>query len=427
MALDPEEIKRKRQLRQQQREKQKKIKRILLILIPVLVLLAVGALLFFLLRPGSTPPATTPADPSGSAALSDPSDPQAEVEDDPNKTVVRLVAAGDLNVKDAVIASGGTTYDYTDTFIDVAPILADGDITLLNFEGNLCGTPYGTETASAPQELMTALSNIGVDMIQLANSYSINHGISGLRNTINGVKAAGMEPLGVYADENEYRLGKGYTIKEVNGIKIAFIAFTKGMDGMTLPPGSEHCVNVLYSDYDSTYQSVNTSAITSVLDAAASAKPDFTVVLLHWGSEYNDNISASQKRILNLLKNRGVDCILGTHSHYVQKMEFNEEAGTFIAYSLGDFCSDGVRSGTEYSVILELEITKDLETEETKVTGYNFTPIYMVTENNEPLRVVQIAPAMAAFNSAYIDPVSQLSYDEMVYALERIKARIQGS
>jgi poly-gamma-glutamate capsule biosynthesis protein CapA/YwtB (metallophosphatase superfamily) len=108
-------------------------------------------------------------------------------------------------------------------------------------------------------------------------------------------------------------------------------------------------------------------------------------------------------------------------------MEFNEEAGTFIAYSLGDFCSDGVRSGTEYSVILELEITKDLETEETKVTGYNFTPIYMVTENNEPLRVVQIAPAMAAFNSAYIDPVSQLSYDEMVYALDRIKARIQGS
>lgn len=426
MALDPEEIKRKRQLRQQQREKQRKIKRLLLILIPVLVLLAVGALLFFLLRPGSKSPATTPAAPSDSTSLADPSQ-SLPAEEDPNKTVVRLVAAGDLNVKDAVIASGGTTYDYTDTFIDVAPILADGDITLLNFEGNLCGTPYGTESASAPQELMTALSNIGVDMIQLANSYSINHGISGLRNTIVGVRAAGMEPLGVYADENEYRLGKGYTIKEVNGIKIAFIAFTKGMDGMTLPPGSEHCVNVLYSDYDSTYQSVNTSAITSVLDAAASAKPDFTVVLLHWGSEYNDNISSSQKRILNLLKNRGVDCILGTHSHYVQKMEFNEEAGTFVAYSLGDFCSDGVRSGTEYSVILELEITKDLQTEETKVTGYTFTPIYMVTEADEPLRVVQIAPAMAAFNSAYIDPVSQLSYDEMVYALERIAARIQGS
>ena len=39
MALDPEEIKRKRQLRQQQREKQKKIMRILLILIPVLIIL----------------------------------------------------------------------------------------------------------------------------------------------------------------------------------------------------------------------------------------------------------------------------------------------------------------------------------------------------------------------------------------------------
>ena len=415
MPLDPEEMRQKRQQWQEKRAKQLKRRRILLIVIPLAVLLVAGGLLYLFLGPGMTPSASKPAE--------KPTDPQPT---EPATTVVRLAAAGDLNINDALIASGGTAFDFTDTFLDVAPLLADADLSLLNLEGNLCGTPYGTQTASAPQELMTALSNIGVDMIQLANSYSINHGISGLRNTIEGVKAAGMEPLGVYANENEYRLGKGYTIREVNGIEIAFIAFTKGMDGMTLPAGSEHCVNVLYKDYDSTYQSVNTNAITAVLDAAASAKPDFTVVLLHWGSEYNDNISSSQQRILNILKSRDVDCILGTHSHYVQKMEFDQEKGTFLAYSLGDFCSDGVRSGTEYSVILELEITKNLETEETKVTGYNVIPIYMVTEEDQPLRVVQIAPAMAAFDGAYIDPVTQFSYDEMVYALERIAARIKG-
>lgn len=411
MALDPEQMKRKREARQQKRNKQRKVRKVLLILIPILVLVAVGVLIFFLLKPGSNPSASTDPAPQDAAA---------------NTSVVRLVAAGDLNVKDAVVSAGGTAFDYTNTFIDVAPILADGDITLLNFEGNLCGTPYGTETASAPQELMTALSNIGVDMVQLANSYSINHGISGLRSTIEGVRSAGMEPIGVYANENEYRLGKGYTIKEINGIKIAIIAFTKGMDGMTLPAGSEHCVNVLYSDYDSTYTSVNTAAINRVLDAAASAEPDFTVVMLHWGSEYNDNISSSQKRILNILKNKGVDCVLGTHSHYVQKMEFDKEQGSFIAYSLGDFCSEGVRSGTEYSIILELEITKDMDSGETKVTNYNFTPIFTLAEESKPLRVVRIAPAMEAFHSAYIDPITQGSYDRMAYALERIEARIQG-
>ena len=163
-----------------------------------------------------------------------------------------------------------------------------------------------------------------------------------------------------------------------------------------------------------------------MLDAAASAEPDFTVVMLHWGSEYNDNISSSQKRILNILKNKGVDCVLGTHSHYVQKMEFDKEQGSFIAYSLGDFCSEGVRSGTEYSIILELEITKDMDSGETKVTNYNFTPIFTLVEESKPLRVVRIAPAMEAFHSAYIDPITQGSCDRMAYALERIEARIQG-
>lgn len=77
-------------------------------------------------------------------------------------------------------------------------------------------------------------------------------------------------------------------------------------------------------------------------------------------------------------------------------------------------------------MILEVEITKNLESGETKVTGYTYTPIYTVTEENKPLRIVRIAQAMAAFHSGYIDPVTQASYDEMVYALERIAARTAG-
>ena len=118
-------------------------------------------------------------------------------------TVIHLVAAGDVNITDAVVNAGGEEYDYTNTFLDIAPLLAGGDITVLNFEGNLCGAPYGTNTRSAPQALAEALSRCGVDMVQLANSYAINHGISGLQATIRSVKEAGMEPLGVFNDTRE--------------------------------------------------------------------------------------------------------------------------------------------------------------------------------------------------------------------------------
>ena len=345
-------------------------------------------------------------------------------------TVIQLVAAGDVNVSDAIVASGVSAesedyqYDYTKTFLDVAHLLAEGDITLVNFEGNLCGSPYGTSSHSAPQTLAEALSRAGVDLVQLANSYAINQGISGLQATIQSVRDAGMEALGVYADERAYQAGKGYIIKDVQGVRIAFVAFTKGMDGMTLPQGSEHCVNVMYTDYDSTYQEVDKERITKILETVEEEKPDLTVAMLHWGSEYNDTVSKTQESIVKLMQENGVDAIIGTHSHYVQQMTFDPETGNFVAYSLGDFISDGTRSGTEYSVVLKLEITKNASG--TRITGYSYTPIFTVAEKNLPLRVVRIAETMAAFDSNYIKSVKQATYDSMTYALTRIEARIQG-
>jgi poly-gamma-glutamate synthesis protein (capsule biosynthesis protein) len=198
------------------------------------------------------------------------------------------------------------------------------------------------------------------------------------------------------------------------------------MDSMGLPAGSEDCVNVLYQDYDSTYQKVDSDGIRRILRNAADEDPDIIIALVHWGSEFNDNISSSQKSIEKLLLENGVGAIIGTHSHYVQQMKLNED-GTFVAYSLGDFFGDGDRAGTEYSVILDLEITKDHETGETTVTNYTTTPIFTVRQEDEPLRVLRIEEAMRAFEDSYVDRVSQETYDDMVYALKRIEKRLTGS
>ena len=407
MAIDPEEFKKRREVRAAKRKKQKKALIRLAIAGAALALVAVVILVVVLSKNSADP------------------NPEDTTEDMTGKTVIRLAAAGDLNVTPKLVESGGTELDYTNTFMDVLPLLADADITLLNLEGNFYGQPYGTDR-SAPQSLAKAMQRAGVDLVQLANSYSVYKGMDGLKKTIDAVRAEGMEPLGVYATSGEAVAAKGYTIRNVRGVKIAFVAFTKGMDGMALPAGNEGCVNILYKDYATDYQEVDTAAITRVLDAAAKEKPDLTVALLHWGSEYNDNVSESQQRILKLLTEEGVDAVIGTHSHYVQKMQLDKETGTFVAYSLGDFAGDAARSGSEYSVVLELEITKDDETGETAITGYSYTPIFTVAEENKPVRVVRIKETMAAFEGDYIDKVSQQTYDAMKNALERIESRIKG-
>lgn len=422
MALDPEKIRRQRQVRAQQRAKQAAQRRRTLIGLAAaaVILIACAALIFALSRNQNLQNTDTqPGQTTGSVQ-----DTTTQTTVQEPTTTIHFVAGGDLNITDGVVASGGSGYDYTQAFMDVAHLLADGDLTALNFEGNLCGEPYGAD--SAPASLAQALDRAGVDLVQLANSYSISRGLSGLSDTVNSIRAAGMEPVGVSANQEEARKSKGYTICDINGIRVGVVAFTKGMDGLALPADGVGCVNVLYTDYDSVYQTVDTKGISAVLDALNQEAPDVTVALLHWGSEYNDTISASQKEIVSLMQQKGVDAIVGTHSHYVQKMDYDPDAGTFVAYSLGDFFGDAPRAGTEYSVILDLEITKDNVTGQTKITGYSYTPIFTVTQDGVPARVVRIQQAMAAYEAGYIDSVSKEVYDAMAYALTRIEARVAG-
>ena len=417
MAIDPEELKRRRLHRQQQRQAQQRRTIVRLVIAGIAVVLC-GVLILSLVAAANKKPSSNITQPS--------TDTQAETTtSEQAQTVIHMAAAGDLNITEAVVNSGGINYDYTNTFLDIAPLLADADVTALNFEGNLYGLPYGTDR-SAPQSLPEALERIGVDFVQLANSYSIYKGMEGLAETISGIRLAGLEPLGVYASASEAKERKGYTICDVQGVKIAFVSFTKGMDGMALPPGNEGCVNVLYTDYSTDYQTVDTEGISRVLDAAAAEKPDITVALLHWGSEFNNTVSQSQQDICALMQSKGVDAIIGTHSHYVQKMEFDPDAGTFVAYSLGDFLGDAQRAGSEYSVILDLEITKDNQSGQTKITNYNYVPIFTVAEEGKPLKTLRIREAIKAFEDGYLDRVSQQTYDAMKYALERIEARING-
>ena len=418
MAFEMDEMNRRRQEREQrqkarlQQERRTRIR----LLIALAVLLLCGILIVSVSLGAKTPPPEATTVPTTQLAQTTPTE---QTEPQSPTTVITLAAAGDLNVTDAVVASGGAAYDYSNAFMDVLPLLAEADLTVMNFEGNACGAPYGAE--SAPQQLLTALKGIGVDMLQLANSKAINRGVSGLNATVQNVRAAGMASVGAVA---EGETPGAYVIRYVRGVKVAIVAFTKGMDGMAMPAGSEDLVNILYNDYASTYKSVNTKAVTKLLRQVQDEAPDITIALLHWGSEYSDIHSKSQTTIRDLMFKEGVDAIIGTHPHYVQEIVFNKDAGTFVAYSLGDFFSDASRSGTAYSIVLELEITKDNTTGITKVTDFSYTPIYTVQDDTGLLRVVRLADAIDAYTDKRIGRVTAETYESMLYGLKRIESRV---
>lgn len=430
MPLHDDEMNMRREKREAQRRKQQaeaKRLRITLILAAVVLVLCTAGIVFLTSRSDSSQ-TTVAAETRPTQKPTQATEPATRAQKS-TKTTIHIKAAGDLNVTNTVINAGVAVggYNYTRAFMDVASTLSDADLTVLNLEGNICGEPYGSDTTSAPRELLEGLRNAGVDLIQMANSCTINNGLIGLTSTLQTIRAAGLEPVGAFASESEFQQSKGYTITEAQGVKVAFVAFTKGLGGRGLPAGNDNLVNILYEDYASTYDKIDRTRITSVLKAVEAEKPDITIALLHWGSEYNDDISDTQKSIVNLMKKQGVDVIIGTHPHTVQAIEYDELAGTLVAYSLGDFFGDASRGGTNYSIILDLEITKDSSTGTTKVTDYSYTPIYTVSEVETAdgyRRVVRIDKAVEAWEENYLDKVSQSAKESMVHALGRIEARI---
>lgn len=397
----------RRQKRIAKRKRQRLIRRILIIGIPAAAVIAlVAVILINVIQKVNTEEPLQPTVPS-------------------HETVIELAFAGDLNITDKVVEAGATDsgYDYTNVFKDVLPLLADADQTIMNFEGNLCGAPYGSQNTSAPKEILHALSAAGVDMLQVANSCTINNGLLGLGETLDTIRASGIEPLGAYASPDEYQQSRGFVLREIKGVKVAFVAFTKGMDNIALPEGQEDCVNLLYTDYTSTYQKVDTEGITQLLQTVAAEEPDVVIALLHWGSEYNTQISASQEKIVKLMKSEGVDAIIGTHSHHLQQIEFDEEAGTFVAYSLGDFWGDADRTASAYSVILKLQIAKNDVTGETRVAGFEYDPIYTFsreTESGIATQLLRIKPALEEYEANGISSVSESVYTAMKNAADRV-------
>lgn len=367
---------------------------------------------------------TLPTEPAVTESAEPETEPAAV---EPGQTVT-IAAVGDVTITDELLAAARQadgTYDFARTFLNVTPLLTQADIAVANLDLNFCGEPYGAASHSAPYALADALAGAGIDIAQAANSYSISNGMEGLSATLTAIRQAGMEPLGAYPDETSYQSSRGITVCEVNGMRVVFMAFTKGLDNLSLPEGHEHCVNLLYQDYDATYSEVDTEGITAVLEAAAAQKPDITIAVVHWGSEYSTEISSTQKTIRALLLNGGVDVILGTHSHRVGELEVEtgKEGTTVTAYSLGNFYGDDSYTGTQASLVLQLEFTMDNLTGKAVLTDVSYTPLYIASPSQSTTggyEILDIPASLALKERSYIGCVSDSVYEALLSARQSI-------
>ena len=323
-----------------------------------------------------------------------------------------LAAVGDIMLYDTQLADAqqeDLSYDFTDCFLAVSAYTTNADLTVGNLETIMTGNaPYtGKPNWNAPESLAKNLQSIGFDVMLTANTVSITHGVNGLTSTAKFLNSVGIDNVGTHITDPDEEPGAGAIMRETpSGIKIAFIGFTKGLEGRSLVENSEYCVDLLYSDYRDTCSKIDSTSILDRIEDAKTLNPDVIVALCHWGSEYELGVSESQEDITELMLENGVDVILGSHSHVAGPMGFmdvtttdGEEKTCFVAYSLGNFVSDMDKDYTMESLILNLEFTKSGETGKTTITNANYTPLYILDAGEDADCRFQVLPIRSAIQS----------------------------
>lgn len=298
-----------------------------------------------------------------------------EPEPDPDITI-NMAVIGDImchgpNYQDAY-DSATKTYDFTHFFTQIKPYIESADVAIGNLETTFAGgnkAYSGYPTFNSPPELAKAIKDMGVDVLTTSNNHSLDTGYNGLINTIDTLDELGFEHTGTFKSQEDK---DKILIKDVNGVKIAFLSYTYGTNGIPVPKGKEYCINL-----------IDKELIKVHLEKAKALNPDVICVSMHWGVEYKIKQNSEQEKLADFLFENGADIVLGSHPHVLEPMEkrtITLADGTtkegFLIYSLGNFCSAQKDKYTKDSIILNLQLTKHANGK-VDIDSYSYTPIYM--------------------------------------------------
>ena len=252
------------------------------------------------------------------------------------ETSARIMANGDLLYHDIVYISAKKadgTYDFHENFEYVKPWLKQADLVLGDFEGTVNKDHYlaGYPLFNAPGEVMDAIKDAGYQVLDLAHNHILDSQIEGVVSTADAIEKAGMTPVGVYTHESRDKAP--LLIKEVNGIKVAILAYSYGFNGIEQSISQE--------DYNRYLSDLDEDKMKAEIERAEK-EADITIIMPQMGVEYQIEPTEEQKKLYHKMIDWGADIIFGGHPHVVEPAETVEKDGDkkLIIYSMGNFISN---------------------------------------------------------------------------------------
>lgn len=406
------------------KRKRRKLFARILVIILIIALVVVGVLVLVNGGKGGAPKpdaATQKAQTGEDLTAEDASDGEtAEDAAAAKETTISLIAVGDVIGHDTILelANTGTGYDFRSLFAPLKEDIKSADIAVVNME-----TPFGGEDVgpfigypafNTPEEMGLALIDSGFDVVQLASNHSMDSGTDGLLHELDFWSHHKDEVTTIGVNDSP-EAKEEIPIVEKDGIRIAFLNYTYGLNGYELPEEYSYMLTLLTDE--------NADFIRSQIEAADQAA-DLVVVCPHWGTEYQLKVpDASQESWAELFTEAGADVIIGTHPHVVERAEWIEAGGkeALCYYSLGNYVSNQQETETVLGAMAYLEIENGADG--AKVVKDSAKVIPLVTHNDKTGDPVKIATYYLA---DYTDDMAEVHDTKLSFDPEFSVAKLQG-
>lgn len=282
------------------------------------------------------------------ASIISTNEPTVEPTSTPSINKVRLFLTGDGLLHDSVYtdANEDGTYNFSKQLDEVLNVVSNYDLAYYNQETILGGTELGLSgypTFNSPKEFGSYMVSKGFNLVSTANNHCLDKGFTGVQSSRDFWNAqTNVLMSGTNSTEEEHNVIPSI---EINGIKIAFLAYCENTNG--IEPDYSWEVNYFPGHEEEMLNKVT----------QAKSENDVVIVSMHWGTEYSHEVNDTQYTLADELTKAGADVVVGNHPHVIQPFQWVNDKPVF--YAMGNLISTQLNQENLVGMCASLDITKN--------------------------------------------------------------------
>ena len=258
------------------------------------------------------------------------------------------------------------TYNFKYVFEDLKSIMKRSHINFYSQQSIIGGKDLGLSAYynyNSPTDVGDAMTDIGFNMVSLANYHAFDKKIKGIENSIKYWTDKNVAYSGTSISEETRNKNN---IINKNGVKVGLLSYTMGTDEVYK---GTYEINI-YSDEQAKKD------INDLKD-----KVDIVMVSIDWGNVGKIEVTDKQKQTATYLSELGADIIVGNTGYSIQTIE--KINNTIVFYSLGNLLSGHTMVDSRISAVIDFKVNLTEKEDERKIEFKNIKVLLTYAYNND--------------------------------------------